>query len=411
MRQRRIGYYGLLAVIVTLAFGAPAAAARASTDQLGDYVPDEVLVKLNPGVDVRAVAARNGLKTTPNSLDQINQHPIYRLLIADGTPPPQKAAELTKSLQALYAEPNYIGGLPEARQRSSWAVGSSAGDYTQQWVPAKLRLPQAHTVTRGADVIVAVLDTGVDRTHPALVGQLVDGFDFVDLDPDPSEEGWYGSDSAYGHGTHVAGLVALVAPDAKIMPLRTLGPDGIGTIWAQVQALRFAVDHGADVINLSYSFSQRSQLLDDILGEITCSASVDADCRAKVRPGAVVVAASGNSGLNAREYPAADYLPGILATAASTENDNLAIFSTYGSWVSVAAPGDRVVSTVPGGQYAAWSGTSMAAPLAAGSVALVRAAYPNMRPVDVVNRIATTAARISSPVRRRVDAAAALGLR
>jgi thermitase len=411
MRQRRIGYYALLAMIVILGFVTPVVTVRAGADKTDGYVSGEVLVKLKPGASLRALAAIHHLKISPDSNDRIDKHQIYRLQIADGTPPPQKAAELTNSLQALYAEPNYIGGLPEARQRSSWAVGSSAGDYTQQWAPAKLRLPQAHTVTRGADIIVAVLDTGVDRTHPALVGQLVDGFDFVDLDLDPSEEGWYGSDSAYGHGTHVAGLVALVAPDAKIMPLRTLGPDGIGTIWAQVQALRFAVDHGADVINLSYSFSQRSQLLDDILSEITCSASVDADCRAKVRPGAVVVAASGNSGLNDREYPAADYMPGILATAASTENDMLAIFSTYGSWVPVAAPGDRIVSTIPGGQYAAWSGTSMAAPLAAGTAALVRAAYPKMRPVDVVNRIATTAARIPSPVRRRVDAAAALGLR
>ena len=88
----------------------------------------------------------------------------------------------------------------------------------------------------------------------------------------------------------------------------------------------------------------------------------------------------------------------------------LAVFSTYGSWVQVAAPGDRIVSSVPGGGYAIWSGTSMAAPLAAGSAALVRAAYPSMRPADIGTRIITTGAPMAGVVRRRVDAAAALKL-
>jgi len=257
---------------------------------------------------------------------------------------------------------------------------------------------------------VAILDTGADLSHPALAGHLTPGYDFVDRDDDPSEIGVYGSDIAYGHGTHVAGLVALAAPDAKIMPLRTLGPDGIGTIWMQAQALRYAINHGADVINLSYSFSNRSHVLDEVLAQVTCAAAIDDDCRAKIRPGAIVAAASGNSGGNDREYPAADLLPGVLAVAASTEANTLAVFSTYGSWVQVAAPGDRILSSVPGGGYATWSGTSMAAPLAAGSAALVRAAYPGLRPADIVTRIITTGARMAGLVRRRVDAAAALKL-
>jgi len=123
-----------------------------------------------------------------------------------------------------------------------------------------------------------------------------------------------------------------------------------------------------------------------------------------------VAAASGNSGGNDREYPAADLLPGVLAVAASTETNTLADFSTYGSWVQVAAPGDRILSSVPGGGYATWSGTSMAAPLAAGSAALLRAASPGLRPAEVVTRIITTAAPMAGLVRRRVDAAAALRL-
>jgi subtilisin family serine protease len=284
----------------------------------------------------------------------------------------------------------------------------SIGGSATQWAPAALRLPEAHTVTNGANVTVAILDTGADLSHPALAGHLVPGFDFVDLDDDPSEIGVYGSDIAYGHGTHVAGLVAMAAPDAKIMPLRTLGPDGIGTIWMQAQAIRYAINHGANVINLSYSFSNRSQVLDEVLAQATCTAAIDDNCRSKTRPGALVTAASGNSGGNDREYPAANTLPGVLAVAASTEANTLALFSTYGSWVQIAAPGERIVSSIPGGGYAIWSGTSMAAPLAAGSAALVRAAYPSLRPSDVVTRIVTTGAPLAGQVRRRVDAAGAL---
>jgi subtilisin family serine protease len=363
-----------------------------------------------PGANVRAVASDHGLQIAPASIDQLEGQPIYRLMLADRASPAERASELAADRRVVYAEPDYLAQTPEARQRSSWAVGEDDGllIYQTQWAPGKIRLPEAQQITDGAGVTVAVLDTGVDLTHPALAGRLVDGFDFVDNDADPREVGTPGVDQAFGHGTHVAGLIALAAPGAKIMPLRTLAPDGVGTIWDQVKALRFAIDHHADVINLSFSFGSRARVLDDILAEVTCVTIVEANCRAKVRPGAVVVAAAGNSGINVAEYPAADTLPGLLAVAASTEADTLATFSTYGAWVPVTAPGERIVSSVPGGAYASWSGTSMATPLAAGTIALVRAVNPGYRPAEVVARIMTTAATITGPVRRRIDAAAAL---
>jgi subtilisin family serine protease len=255
-----------------------------------------------------------------------------------------------------------------------------------------------------------VLDTGVDLTHPELAGRIVAGFDFVDNDADPSESGVYGQDYGFGHGTHVAGLVALAAPDAKIMPLRTLKPDGIGTIWAQAEALRYARDQGADVINLSFSFRTPSKLLNDILAEVTCTTSVSTDCLASVRPGAVVVAAAGNSSATIPEYPAATLVPGVIAVAASTEADTLTSFSNYGVWVDMAAPGERILSSVPGGGYATWSGTSMSTPLVAGTAALVRATYPGMRPGQVELHLTRSATTISGLVQRRVDAAVALSL-
>lgn len=410
MRHLSIWQRGLPAALLLLGFAVPAVSAPAIAAPVADYSPNEVVVKLNPSANLRAVAAAHRLKLPQSAADQLDLQPIYRLQIADGATPTAKAAELTGDGRVAYAEPNYVSELPEARQRSSWVVGDGIGGYAAQWAPAALRLPEAHTITRGADVTVAILDTGADLSHPALAGHLVPGYDFVDLDDDASEVGVYGSDMAYGHGTHVAGLVALAAPDAKIMPLRTLGPDGIGTIWMQVQALRYAINHGADVINLSYSFSNRSRVLDDVLAQVTCTAAIDDDCHAKIRPGAIVAAASGNSGGSDREYPAADQLPGVLAVAASTEANTLAAFSTYGSWVQVAAPGDHIVSSVPGGGYAIWSGTSMASPLAAGSAALVRAAYPGLRPADIATRLVTTGAPLAGLVHRRIDAAAALKL-
>jgi subtilisin family serine protease len=411
MRISSIRQRWLIALALCLICASPTAFAHPErVPQADDSVPNDVLVKLNPAVDVRALAASYHLEAPSNASGRLGQQPIYRLQINDGTPPADKADLLKRDRRVVYAEPNYIGELPEARQRSSWVVGNSVGDYAEQWAPTALRLPEAHAITGGAGVTVAILDTGADLTHPALAGRLVPGYDFVDDDADPSEVMDPYDAGAYGHGTHVAGLVALAAPEAKIMPLRTLDSDGIGTIWMQAQALRYAIDHGADVINLSYSFGNHSELLDDILAQTTCTVAIDINCRSRMRPGALVTAAAGNSGVNVREYPAADLVPGVLAVAASTEASTLAPFSTYGSWVPVAAPGDRIVSSFPGGRYAAWSGTSMATPLAAGVAALARAAYPALRPVEVQSRITTTAATLNGPIRRRVDAAAVLGL-
>jgi subtilisin family serine protease len=400
--------YSLVAAILLLCLSGVSRAAATDENTSSSYVAGEVIVTLRPGADIRAVATSYGLQPTPR--EQLNGHAIYRMQIVDGAAPPTKAARLATDLRVAYAEPNYLGQTPESRQQSSWTVGGDSGGYRAQWASDKIRLPEAHTVTQGASVIVAVLDTGADLSHPALVQQLTPGFDFVDNDSDPSEIGVYGQDYSYGHGTHVAGLVAFAAPQAKIMPLRTLKPDGTGTIWAQAEALRYALDQGADVINLSFSYSTPSKLLNDILGEVTCGAPVDVDCRTGARPGVVVVAAAGNSGTRNPQYPAATWLPGVLAVAASTESDTLAAFSSYGVWVDVAAPGERILSCVPGGGYGTWSGTSMSTPLVAGTAALVRAAYPAMQPAAVAVQITTTGNIISEFVQRRIDAAVAVGL-
>lgn len=137
---------------------------------MNDYLPGEVVVKLAQVGDLAGVAATYGLDPTP--IDQFGTRPIYRLRILDQSTPPLKAAALASDVRVRYAEPNYQGQAPEGQQRTSWAAGGGTGEYAMQWAAATIRLAQAHRVTRGAGTVVAVLDTGIDPTHPQVAGRL-----------------------------------------------------------------------------------------------------------------------------------------------------------------------------------------------------------------------------------------------
>ena len=409
-----------LLVVVVIGLASMATPLRANPEL--DYLLGEVVVKLWQSSDLPGVAADYQLAPVP--LNQFGARPIYRLRILDNVDPQVKADALAGDSRVQYAEPNFLEETPEGRQRARWASGSSAGEYAQQWAGPKMNLPAAHSVTRGAGVTVAVLDTGIDPGHTAFAGRLVAGYDFVNMDSNPNEEGNAEQHLVYGHGTHVAGLVALAAPDAKIMPVRVLDPNGIGNIWVLAEALAYAVnpdgnlntDDGAHVINLSLSTLRPTNLLEEIITDITCSGDDDdgsddgEGCLAFNGRGAVVVAAAGNRGSDVPEYPAAEAVNGVLAVAASTESDTLATFSNHGAWVHVAAPGERIISTIPGNQYAVWNGTSMAAPLAAGEAALVRALQPTWDAQAIVEHLIATAVPIAGTVPHRIDAAAALGV-
>jgi thermitase len=397
--------------LCTLVVALPAA--RAQGDDT--FEPNEVVVKLVSPAVLGAVARAHRLKQQP--LDQFGTRPIYRLGIEDGTNPEDKAKELLEDPQRriVYAEPNYVAQAPEGRKKSSWAIGGTATEYATQWAPTKIGLGAAHSLTRGEELTVAVIDTGVDPTHPALRDKLVVGYDFVDDDANPREEGRYAptdpGNVAFGHGTHVAGLVALVAPEARIMPIRVLEPDGTGNVWVLAEAIRYAADHGARVLNLSIGTTRETRLINDVLEAFSCDDEPDPEdvpCADSRRRGLVVVAAAGNNGNTVPEYPAAENEHELLAVAASTQNDRLAPFSTRGSWIQLAAPGERIVSTVPGGGYATWSGTSMAAPLAAGAAALLRSHCPVLDARAVVRRLKDTAVPIADEPGGRLAVAAAL---
>ena len=406
----------LLAAALCVA-GIDAAVARDDTG-----LPGEVLVKLRSTQALAPLLDKYQLAV----IGQFGTRPIYRLEVTGQASVDHTIAALLLDLDVLLAEPNIVNSSPEARKNAFWAIGSPQA-YATQWAPAALRLPEAQRLSTGAGVRVAVLDTGVDRHHPALAGRLLPGFDFVDYDDDPSEEGT-DADVAFGHGTHVAGLVALVAPGAMIMPVRVLDPDGQGNAWVLAEALLYAVDpdgdpntdDGAHVINLSLGTTTRTRIFDAAVELATCSAAFDNDladpgydadaARCSQTRGVVIVAAAGNDGSSSTlEYPAAETSThGLAAVGASAANTRRASFSNYGSWVRFAAPGEGITSSVPGGGYGTWSGTSMAAPLFAGTAALVRAINPNMKPDDILRRIGSRSAALCGTNLRQIDANAAL---
>jgi subtilisin family serine protease len=440
MSRKFLRPFVLLALVAALLFGGVPGAvpARASSGSVNNgedaYIADEVNIELLRASDLQAVSDQYHLQL----VEQFGARPIYRMRVTDGTDSKVKAAAVAlDTARVQNAEPNWTAGAPEG-SGFSWTVGGSwAGgfswtvggetQYRTQWAQEKIRLAEAHRATKGAGTIVAVLDTGVDRRHPALAGRLLRGRDFVDDDDDPSEvlptcpAGSANTDpracGPYGHGTHVAGLVALAAPEAKIMPLRVLDPQGVGNMWVIAEAVRYALDpdgdpatdDGADVINLSIATFHESNFLRKIIGEACDSKVVDPNA-----PGSkvLVVAAAGNHGTTTAMYPAAENFDGELSVGASQSDDTLAPFSERDDRVinDVMSPGVGITSSVPGGGTGVWAGTSMAAPLVAGLGALVHAAAPSMTADLIKDRIRNTSDRPQpeQAIKRRVNAAAAV---
>ncbi len=397
------------------------------------FKPDEVLVKLRSPAALATIVSNFGVVQTT----QFGSRPIYRLRLPANSNVDTVVNQLTGNADVLLAEPNYTHDTPEARKNLPWAFGS-AGAYVAQWAPAAMHLPEAHLFAKGAGVRVAVLDTGVDLSHPVLVGKLLPGYDFVDGDADPSEVSCTPTPCSvaglgYGHGTHVAGLIALAAPLAKIIPYRVLDPNGEGNAWVLVEALQRAIDpdgnaatnDGAHVINMSLGTATRTRILASIAKLFTCEPPDDTDpllnfsdagydndkarCANGTAP--VIVAAAGNDGNSSvKEYPAAESVYGLISVGASNDSRRLATFSNSGSWVQVAAPGEGITSAIPTAAspsgFGTWSGTSMASPLVAGAVALLRSAQPEMAARDVVRRVARMTTPLIGTNIEQVNAAA-----
>lgn len=307
---------------------------------------------------------------------------------------------------AKWAEINYLSETAEGKSDSLWVTELDLDrSFPTQYSVDLLGLPAAQARSKGQGVLVAILDTGFDFAHPALAGTWAPGADFVadgaglaDVGDGADGDGDGLVDEGIGHGTFVASLIRLVAPEAALIPLRVLDSEGRADNYRVAKALYHAIDAGADVINVSFGTTYRSAGMEEAVEEAKTN-------------GIVVCASMGNQGVDdPREYPASD--SGAFGLAATDINDQIAPFSNFGPKTAFAAPGvttmsagnpiigQSIIGAVPGGAYATWSGTSLSAALATGTVALVRAQHPEWptaaipltQIVDAVNEILASGA-------------------
>jgi thermitase len=389
--RRRGNWIALALVLVTTTTAVTSTPAVADTgDDWGPAVPGEFIVSLEPGTDAAALnLAVDGL-AAPEPLRAGDALHLFRL---DPSIPVGVGVELLLQQDGVGdAQPNITSGLPEyfGGRRLFWAdheppvITTAAGYRVSQPALGHAGLPAVGATGRG--VTVAVLDTGIDATHPDLASRIAaGGYDVVDRDRTPAEvangidDNVNGeTDEAFGHGTYVAGIVRLVAPHARILPIRIIDSDGTTDAWKILRGVDLAVARGAQVVNMS-------------LGGLGLGELVERRLEGWSEAGIVLVAAAGNENTSDLRYPAAG--PGVLAVTAIDGRTGLkATFANSGSWIDVAAPGVRVVSTFPAGRHAVWGGTSASAPVAAGAAALVvQAMGTGADTDDVVDRLTATA--------------------
>ena len=257
-----------------------------------------------------------------------------------------------------------------------------------QYGPQIIQADKAWDITTGdPDILVAVVDTGADMSHPDLQGKVVAGWDFVNDDADPSDDN--------GHGTHVTGIIAAVTNNGigiagvgyntRVLAVKVLSSSGAGYYSKVAQGITYAADHGARVINLSLRGTVDSSLLKDAVDYAW-------------NKGVLVVAAAGNDGSSDPVYPAS--YEHVLAVSATDWNDQHWSVSNYGDYVDLAAPGVGIYSTDwegGAGPYASRSGTSMASPHVAAVAALMLAVNPDLTNQDLENLLESSADDLGDP--------------
>ncbi|MBA4120412.1 MAG: hypothetical protein C0513_06910 [Isosphaera sp.] len=365
------------------------AAPAQSVAQNPPAVPREVVVRLGPGVSAAQFAQERGSAV----LGSIVSRNAHRLSVPIGLGTDDFLSSIQDDSGVVFAELNFIAAdtNPGADTRSIF-VASTLGEFLEQPALDSVGADGAQVVALGGGVIVAVIDSGIDVSHPFFArrvllapldliepgGAAFDGPDGLDNDGDGL------IDEAVGHGTIVAGIVGLMAPEAVIMPIRVLDSDGASTTFRLSAAVFAATDAGADVLNISLGTIAESQLLSEAIDEALAAE-------------AVVIASAGNEGTDqAPSFPAAFSARGVLSVAATRATDVVAPFSNFGSTVTLTAPGDPVVGTAPGGQFGSAQGTSFAAPLVSGAVALLRSVAPGVPSRVIRDRLLATAVNIDA---------------
>ena len=368
--------FALLALLLALSAMAQSPAASAASSA----IPGELLLRLRPGAQPtlsgariqivggadlalgplnRQLAALGVSAATPISAGS----DIYRVAIRQDVSPAAAATALAGYRAVVYAEPNYRRSARRTPDDS--VIG-------QQWGLRNVQAFDAWDITTGGPIIVAVVDTGVDKNHPDLRGKVLPGFNAFTGDADTSDDN--------GHGTAVSGLIAANTNNGKgvaglcwgckILPVKVLSRVGGGDDATVSAGIRWAADNGARIINMSLGGDKDSQTLHDAVDYAASK-------------GVLLIAASGNEREtgNAISYPAAyDNVVGVGATGNS---DVITGFSNTGPYVDLAAPGVGLWTTLPGGDYGPPNGTSFSSPYVAGAAALAFTLRPDLSAQDI----------------------------
>ncbi len=347
------------------------------------YVPDEVLIEVAGDPSIRVVdglAARHRLSRVESQRIGLTDSTWFRWRISDRRSVTAVIRDLETDGVVRWAQPNYLFALEEVIATDS-RLGESpepdrsvnpadeAGD-PAQYALARLHLPEAQVLSRGKRVVVAVIDTEVDKTNPEFGDAILESYDALG-----------GAAPMEAHGTGIAGTIAAharllgAAPDVRILAIRAFG-GGQGSTFAIVKGLDFAVSHGARVVNMSFSGPA-----DPALSRAAAAAH---------GKGAVLIAAAGNHGPNGpAAYPAAD--PSVIAVTATDANDRLFEAANRGDYIAVAAPGVDILVPAPRGIYVMSSGTSFASAFVSGTAALLVERKPDITPDAVKKALTSTA--------------------
>jgi subtilisin family serine protease len=337
-------------------------------------VPDEVVIELPNSVSAQQIDAlqRRFRLTRIESLTfRLSNTTLYRWRIPDRRSVAMVVRALEGDRLVASAQPNYLFTLQENEAKSQ-------GDAAQYGL-AKLRLPQAHELAKGDNVLVAVIDSGVDINHPELAGSVAETFDALTTPVTPHQ-----------HGTAIAGLIAAhgklmgSAPDAKILAVRafdTKDAGAEGTTFNILKGIDWAATRGARVINMSFAGPP--------------DPAIHRSLEAARKRGIVLVAAAGNAGPTSPPlYPAAD--PNVIAVSATDADDKLFDKSSRGRHIALAAPGAQILVAIPDGGYEVSSGTSYSAAEVSGIVALMLQRKPDLTP-DQLRAILRATARDLGP--------------
>ncbi|MFX1425717.1 MAG: S8 family peptidase [Promethearchaeota archaeon] len=377
-------------------------------DNLISY-PDSALVKIREDNKIEFIVKRDNMGFSTQTLELISKYNIelfeeisyynasivYVPLdnIGKFIPESKDTPEIS------YLEPNFYMELDFTPNDQHYA--------SHQWDLPLIGMESAWEYELGShDVIVAIVDTGIDYTHPDLnVNYLALGYDWVNNDDDPNDDHY--------HGTHCAGTVAAIINNSigvagmanvSVFAEKSFNSFGSGSTSDSSLAIRHAVDMGADILSCSWGGTSYSVTLVEAI-----EYAIDHDV--------MVIAAAGNSNSESLHYPAA--YPGVIAVSATDQNDNKASFSNYGDWIDVSAPGVDITSTVPyeikGTHYMLASGTSMAAPHVSGLAALIKSAFPSYSASQIEAAIYNSALDLGDPGfdpyygRGRIDASNIFG--